>query len=189
MSKQSMKKGWFLMLLVFFWMMILVWFSLQPTLPIDAKEHARWMIGQVEKRYTVDHFKRTISAKVSWVEPGVVKFYRFYGLDYRDRDSSFNFLVRKAGHFTVYFILGLLLFLTFRKFIFSPYLWTLLTGLLFALFDELNQFYLSGRASMIQDVLVDFAGVVSSLLFIFASISIYRGMKSLRRKWKDNLSS
>lgn len=183
-----MSKRWILVLLVLFWMTILVWFSLQPKLPIDAKEHAKWMVGQVEKRYTVDHFKRTISDKASWLEPGVVKFYSFYGLKYRDRDSSFNFLIRKAGHFTVYFILGLLLFLTFRRFVSSPYLWTLLTGLLFALFDELNQFYLSGRSSMIQDVLVDFAGVVSSLLFIFACMGIYRGIKHIQRKVKHRIS-
>jgi VanZ family protein len=182
-----MRKRWILVLLVLFWMTILVWFSLQPKLPIDAKEHAKWMVGQVEKRYTIDHFKRTISDKVTWLEPGFVKFYSFYGLNYNDRDSAFNFLIRKAGHFTVYFILGLLLFFTFRRFVSSPYLWTLLMGLLFALFDELNQFYLSGRTSMIQDVLVDFAGVVSSLLIIFACIGIYRGLRLLKQKMRNKL--
>lgn len=184
-----MNKRWLLVLLVLFWITILVWFSLQPKLPIDAKEHARWMVGQVERVYTIDHLKRSISDNTSWVEPAAVKFYSFYGMNYNDRYSSFNFLVRKVGHFTVYFILGLLLFLTFRKFVSSPYLWSLLIGLLFALFDELSQFFLEDRTSMIQDVLIDFAGVVSSLLFIFVSLSIYRGVKKLQQKWKNNISS
>lgn len=177
-----MKKHGLLILLSLLWISVLVWFSLQPKLPIDAKEHARWIMTEVEKRYTVDHLKNQISAKVVVIEPGIAKFYSFYGMQYNNLPSAFNFLIRKAGHFTVYFILGLLLFFSLKKWVRSPYPWALLLGLLFALFDELNQFYAKGRTSMIQDVLVDFAGVVSALLCIAVCTGIYRGTKQIVKK-------
>jgi VanZ family protein len=184
-----MNKRWVYAFLVLFWMIILVWFSLQPKLPIDAKEHVRWVIGQVEKRYTIDHMKSSISEQIVWLEPAFEKFYSFYGMKYNDKSSAFNFLVRKAGHFSVYFILGCLLFLTLRKFVASTYLWTALIGLLFALFDELNQAYSSGRTSMIQDVLLDFAGIACALLFISAIRWIIQGLRWLRNKGRGRFST
>jgi VanZ family protein len=184
-----MKKRWVYAILVLFWMVILVWFSLQPKLPIDAQEHVKWIIGQVEKRYTIDHLKHSISEQITWLEPGFAKFYSFYGMTYNDKSSAFNFLVRKAGHFLVYFILGCLLYLSLRKFVVSTYLWTALIGLLFALFDELNQSYSSGRTSMIQDVLLDFAGIACALLFISTWKGIIRGIRQLQKKARDRFSA
>jgi VanZ family protein len=184
-----MNKRWVFVIFVLFWMSILVWFSLQPKLPIDAKEHAKWIIGQIEKRYTIDHLKQTISSHITWIEPGIAKFYDFYGMTYQNESASFNFIVRKLGHFSVYFILGGLLFLSLRKLVASTYLWTALIGLLFALFDELNQSYLSERTSMIQDVLVDFAGVVFALLFTFTCKGIYGGVQQLQKKVRGRFSA
>jgi VanZ family protein len=184
-----MNKRWFFVILVLFWMFILVWFSLQPKLPIDAKEHAKWIIGQVESRYTIDHMKHSISKQITWLEPGFAKFYSFYGMKYNDKSSAFNFLVRKAGHFSVYFILGFLLYFSLRKFVASTYLWTALIGVLFALFDELNQSYSSGRTSMIQDVLLDFAGIACALLFIAICKGIFRGVQRLQKKARGRFSA
>lgn len=169
------------------WLGIIIWFSLQPKLPIDATSRAEWALTQVESKYTVDGLKKTLSNRSNIIKPAVEVFFRFYGQsDYGSNSKAFNFIVRKIGHFTVYFFLGLFLFGTVRIFTKSPHPWTLLLGLLLAVFDELNQFFSANRVAMLQDVLVDFAGILSSVIFITIITFIYRYSKSLIEKRRLN---
>ncbi|MBO4414341.1 MAG: VanZ family protein, partial [Clostridia bacterium] len=43
-----------------------------------------------------------------------------------------------------------------------------LSGAAAAVFDEIHQIFVPGRAGMITDVLLDFAGVVTGCLLVFA---------------------
>ena len=67
--------------------------------------------------------------------------------------------LRKAAHFTEFFILGLLLASMFRAFQLRPILPALGSGLLVASADELIQLYSPGRSCQLTDVLLDFFGV------------------------------
>lgn len=81
-------------------------------------------------------------------------------------------LVRKGAHFTIYFILGLLV----NSFIFEytkkfKYLFmiSLLICFLYACSDEIHQLFVVGRSGMFSDVLLDsFAAMIS--IFIYSKI-------------------
>ncbi len=179
-----MLKKIFIVFMALAWLAVIAWFSLQPKLPIDATSRAKWALAQVEKRYTVDGVKQAITNRSRFIKPIVGTFFRFYNQSYANDSRTFNFIVRKIGHFTVYFFLGIFLFGTVSLFSKSPHPWTLLIGLLLALFDELNQFYSANRVAMIQDVLVDFAGILAAVIFV-SFISLIYGLikkKFFRKK-------
>ncbi len=89
------------------------------------------------------------------------------------------FIIRKAAHFTEFFILGALLSKTLRT-VFRN--WPLpfdscaiSMGLLVAICDEFIQYFTPGRASLISDVMIDFSGVVSAVVIIFILRKILTG--------------
>lgn len=73
-----------------------------------------------------------------------------------------HFLVRKAAHFTEYFILGGLLSLTVREAKWNrPLLKPWLMGTAVACCDETIQLFSDGRAGQITDVMLDSSGVLT----------------------------
>lgn len=93
-----------------------------------------------------------------------------------DLNSSFgelaNFIIRKAAHFTEYFILYLLLFNALKdKYSFRKALIMSLTiTFLYACSDEVHQIFVPGREGRFRDVLIDTSGGIFAGLLI----SIYR---------------
>lgn len=76
----------------------------------------------------------------------------------------FNFLIRKAAHFTEYFILAVLvtfLIITFDKKGFSAIIFAASICAAFAAGDEIHQGFVSGRNPSVKDVLIDTSGAVS----------------------------
>ena len=86
------------------------------------------------------------------------------------------FFLRKLAHFTEFSILGGVL-------TWNAGLWPVsssvpvLTGLLAAMADETIQLFSLGRASMVQDVWIDFAGVLAGLL-LFRLVARRRHLNS-----------
>lgn len=71
-------------------------------------------------------------------------------------------LVRKAAHFTLYFVLGVLLILTIRtSSVAATVVWrrailaAILIAALYAISDELHQTLVGGRSGQVSDVLLD----------------------------------
>lgn len=78
-----------------------------------------------------------------------------------------HFLVRKAAHFTEYFILGVLLSLTIREAKWNRVLlapWVL--GTLVASCDETIQLFSDGRAGQVTDVMLDSSGVFTGCMIL-----------------------
>ena len=89
-----------------------------------------------------------------------------------------SFLIRKLGHFTEFFLLGVLLFLTgscWEKTVparmASPlrerccrFFGPALAGLLTAVTDECIQLGVEGRSGEVRDVLIDFSAVLLALI-------------------------
>lgn len=73
-------------------------------------------------------------------------------------------LIRKLGHFTEFLLLGLLLSWNRRLWNIRSAAVPVLAGLLVALTDETIQIFTPGRASMVADVWIDFAGVLTGAL-------------------------
>ncbi len=82
--------------------------------------------------------------------------------------DKYSFIVRKLAHFFVYFILGILIMN-------ALYIWgirrytTIISAslvILYAITDEVHQFYVGGRSSQISDVLLDSsAGMLAIYLY------------------------
>lgn len=91
-----------------------------------------------------------------------------------------HFLVRKAAHFTEYFILGVLLSLTVReakwkRILLAPWI----MGTCVACCDETIQLFSEGRAGMITDVMLDSSGVFIGCVVLALSMLL---VKKFNRK-------
>ena len=77
--------------------------------------------------------------------------------------QSINHIVRKNAHFFVYLVLGILVMNAIRN---NKY-FALMICVLYAISDELHQFFVPGRGPGIKDVLIDSMGaVIGILIFI-----------------------
>ena len=91
----------------------------------------------------------------------------------QEKIRSVNGVVRKYAHFILFFILGVVLFITLLvsfKFKSIWRLWTvcLVVCALYAAFDEVHQLLVDGRGAQVKDVAIDFAGsFTGSGLIIF----------------------
>jgi VanZ family protein len=86
--------------------------------------------------------------------------------------DSIHFYIRKAGHFTGYAVLALLLFRAFRSGAGARWRWrwaisSLLITFLYASLDEYHQTFTSHRTGSIYDSLIDTSGAVTALLLLW----------------------
>ena len=94
-----------------------------------------------------------------------------------------HFLVRKGAHFTVYAVLGLLLFAAFyinRGKLFSSSITAVIIGGIYGVFDELHQYFVPGRSCQLRDMLIDASGVLTAVLLCTGFILTKRYLASLK---------
>ena len=139
--------------LVVFWMGLIFYFSHQP-----ATESSELSSGITEAIVDV----------INIIAPDN---------DLMSSKQSLNFIIRKAAHFGVYLVLGLLLSngliysgVSKHKAIFMA----LLICILYAISDEFHQLYVTGRSGQVSDVLLDSAGSLVGILLMNA-IRRYKG--------------
>lgn len=93
-----------------------------------------------------------------------------------------QFLVRKAAHFSIYTILGLLVFLAAM---FSDFkkkgLISALICLFYAVSDEIHQYFVPGRSCRIFDVSIDFCGSLCGIIFVYIIFSILKKYKKFQK--------
>ncbi|MGH9768486.1 MAG: VanZ family protein [Blastocatellia bacterium] len=97
----------------------------------------------------------------SFIYPGIT----------RESFDSIHFYLRKAGHFTEYAILALLLFRAFRSGAAAQWRWRWAIGslsivILYALLDEWRQTLTRHRVGSIYDSLTDTTGAVTALFLL-----------------------
>lgn len=103
-----------------------------------------------------------------------------------DQSSIFAFvkkLVRKGAHFTEFAVLGFfirMLVNTYTRVHGSSLSW--LAGTLYACTDEVHQLFVSSRAGMWQDVLLDSAGVLAGVAVAYAVLELWRRRQAGRRE-------
>lgn len=83
------------------------------------------------------------------------------GIDYiKLWAENINNIIRKLAHFGIFMMFGILLnmllccYMGFKK----AFLYSLVICLLYAISDEIHQYFVPGRACMLKDVLIDFCG-------------------------------
>lgn len=139
------------------WVAVIFAFSLQP-----AKDSSRLSLG-------VGYF-------LTKLLPGEISETI---LSLRPMQLSFlHTLLRKAGHFSEYFILGMLSINAFLRIEFSYKKWLgLWVCVLVAVIDETIQLFVSGRSGQISDVLLDSVGSLCGI----AMVLIIRKLFASRR--------
>lgn len=164
MGKISRKQLFVLLLVItLLWMCLIFWFSAQ-----NADDSGDLSTGLLKKllSLTVPHWKDRTHAE----RRAIMK--------------RFHTVFRKAGHFTEYTILGILLASTVRR---IPKLitksrqailkWIILLpalcALLYAASDELHQRFVPGRSCELRDVCIDFSGACLGIL-ISTAVAVHR---------------
>lgn len=87
-------------------------------------------------------------------------------------EEYIHHVVRKLAHFTIYFILGILVSYLLnigktkeRRIIFLAFI----CCLLFAISDETLQLFIYGRGAQVSDVFIDITGASLGILFVYLS--------------------
>lgn len=95
-----------------------------------------------------------------------------------------DFLVRKLGHFTEFFILGceLTVFLILRRRVnLQPLVNIFFFGFFIATIDETIQIF-TGRGSQLQDVWIDIAGTTTGIIIVLFILYIVIAIHKRRKK-------
>ena len=95
-----------------------------------------------------------------------------------------DFIVRKAAHFTEYFILYVLLYRAInakKNADIKVFIGAIIIVFLYACSDEFHQAFVPGRAAAFRDVLVDTCGGLTAFLIMYISV-ILKKSSALRIK-------
>ena len=92
-----------------------------------------------------------------------------------------RWFVRKTAHFTLYFILGILVYFTLSSYGINKRIIVFTIGicLLYAITDEIHQLLIGSRTFKITDILIDTSGATLSNLVIYF-------IKKNKKKGKNN---
>lgn len=97
--------------------------------------------------------------------------------------ENVDFLVRKAAHFTEFLILGCLLsaklYELFNRFI-KRFITVAGAGLFAAFIDETIQLFVEGRAGMIADMWIDFAGCMTGCIITLMIIKVRNNSNQIK---------
>lgn len=83
--------------------------------------------------------------------------------------TAVNFIVRKGAHFTLYFIMGLVVYRAINTYSLGTkkkIILTISVGTLYACLDEFHQFFVPGRSAQIRDIFIDMLGVILATLIV-----------------------
>ncbi|MBU3202368.1 VanZ family protein [Clostridium estertheticum] len=86
-----------------------------------------------------------------------------------------DFIVRKASHFTEYFILYMLIYRAMnksKKVDMKIFIASILIVFLYACSDEFHQSFVPGRGPAFRDVMVDTCGGFTAYLFIYIRVTL-----------------
>lgn len=99
-------------------------------------------------------------------------------------------LIRKAAHFSEYFILGTLLFASMKVWLDKDILvltYPAAAGLLVAVSDEFIQTFSEGRSGEVKDVLLDLAGVLTAIVALYLLLRLFIDIRKNKQKEEDAL--
>jgi len=100
--------------------------------------------------------------------------------EYSDEEILEKFVkpVRKLAHFTIYLILGVLVYLYIKEFnISNKFIISLLICVLYAISDEIHQLFIVGRSGKILDVLIDSLGSLTGIFIMKKVGRLYEKIK------------
>lgn len=84
--------------------------------------------------------------------------------------DKYVFIVRKLAHFSIYLLLGILVFSLFKEYKYYNYkgiIYSIIIILLYAISDEVHQLFIPGRSSEVRDVLIDTIGGTTGIIIYY----------------------
>ena len=89
--------------------------------------------------------------------------------------GNISHFIRKTAHFTIFAALGFFAFLTSgqRKLLCKGTAAVLIFCGLYAVSDELHQYFVPGRACMLRDMLLDTCGSLAGIVAALAAVKIF----------------
>ena len=101
--------------------------------------------------------------------------------------ESVQFFVRKTAHFSIFASLGALMlsamYLTFNAK--RLWLYSYLVSTLYAVSDEIHQHFISGRACMVGDMVLDSMGVMAGILVVMIIRTLYIIRRNKKTKGEE----
>lgn len=93
--------------------------------------------------------------------------------------DSISHIIRKTAHFTIFAALGFLAFLTSgqKKLLCKGTAAVLVFCGLYAVSDEIHQYFVPGRACMVRDILLDTCGSLTGIVAAFIMAKIFSKRK------------
>lgn len=98
--------------------------------------------------------------------------------------GKIDYPVRKTAHAAEYAVLGLLIAGTvydWRKKTTQNIIVPYITGTIYAVTDEIHQYFVPGRSCRLADVFIDSAGVLAGIFTACVIIMIHRKLRGFRR--------
>ena len=86
--------------------------------------------------------------------------------------DKYSFIIRKVAHLTIYFILGILIYINLKEYMkVTPALviYSIIFCLVYASTDEIHQLLVNGRSGNIYDVILDTCGSTLAILISYYS--------------------
>ncbi|MGH4137596.1 VanZ family protein [Clostridium sp.] len=115
----------------------------------------------------------------------VIQVFKLLGLDLNSILGTLSdFIVRKAAHFTEYFILYILLYKainTKKNWNIKVFIWSLVIVFLYACSDEFHQAFVPGRGPAFRDVMVDTCGGLTAFLFLYIRVTLKKSSALLKK--------
>ncbi len=100
-----------------------------------------------------------------------------------DLVASVMFIVRKCAHFSIYAFLGFWLMMLLRQYRKTrTILMTVGFSCIYAMTDELHQFFVPGRSCQLRDVCIDTAGALTGALIALLFALIWQKLRKLFTK-------
>lgn len=84
--------------------------------------------------------------------------------------KKIDHLIRKIAHYTIYTLGGLIIYNYIRTFSINKIkviLISVLVGIIYAITDELHQFFMDGRSAQITDVIIDSLGICTGVCLMY----------------------
>lgn len=138
-------------ILVILWMIIVFWFSSQ--------------IGD-DSQVTSGN---TIRKIITFINNNIDK------LKLEEIIETLQPFTRKLAHFTLYTLGGILIFNMFSSFKLKnkeKIYFSILSGAVYAITDEVHQLFVPGRSGMIKDVFIDSLGIITGVIICLIIIKI-----------------
>ena len=94
--------------------------------------------------------------------------------------GNISHIIRKTAHFVIYAALGFFAFLTsgHKRLFCRQTLWIVLFCGLYAVSDEIHQYFVPGRACMVRDVLLDTCGSITGASASFVVTELFQRLYS-----------